>query len=53
MSRQSSLLTFFSKPAEKNHDGGNPAKDTEDRPQVSASAPSSSQGKTPTLPADW
>ncbi|XP_070788374.1 DNA mismatch repair protein Msh6 isoform X1 [Pituophis catenifer annectens] len=52
MSRQSSLLTFFSKPAEKNHDGGSPAKDTEDRPQVSASAPTSSQGRTPTLPAD-
>uniref|UniRef100_A0A8C5RIW4 PWWP domain-containing protein n=1 Tax=Laticauda laticaudata TaxID=8630 RepID=A0A8C5RIW4_LATLA len=57
MSRQSSLLTFFSKPAEKSHDGGSgsPTTDTEGRPPQEtppASAPSSSQGRTPALPHD-
>ncbi|KAK9412169.1 DNA mismatch repair protein Msh6 [Crotalus adamanteus] len=54
MSRQSSLLTFFSKPAEKNDDGGSGSStsDAEGRLQVSASASSSSQGRTPALPAD-
>ncbi|XP_063157819.1 DNA mismatch repair protein Msh6 isoform X1 [Candoia aspera] len=55
MSRQSSLLTFFSKPAEKGSDGGSPPSDAESRPKVSASAHSSSQSRTrpPSVDCDF